>query len=1029
MAKLAFVLLIISSLFFTGCQNTEQEAPKAENGVLELSNYTFGETDTVKLDGEWEFYWNQYLTPEDFSINSGCEKDLTGYINVPGTWGHSIDCKILPERGFGTYRLLIKMNSVNNEMGIKTTSIKFDNKIYIDGIEQIFHSDIQNQEVPDSAPRVIYFQNQGDMIEIIIQVINLEDVNGGIIQSIYLGSNQAITNKNMQLLSMDIIIFTCMIMLFLVLIVIFIAIGSKRKNNLLILILGMSCFFYAIVNSGMREKLLFQFIPWMPTEILYKITDICSICYFTSNLLFLFFIGREFCPQILRKVILSLFILQSIVILISPPNIYTSLLKEILLIDLLIIVIICLHVTRSVIKNVKHSLTGKIHIRFMTICFILPLFNIINMRIRLFEISVINYYIIANICLLIFILIVILFIVHGVYVQNRNIHKLSERLFVLDQLKDEFLANTFHQFKTPLNSIINITESIIEECSEICSKQEQNLSFIISISKRLSKLVDDIHDLIKLKSDEIKLSIDCVDIKARIMAAAEVLKILIRKKEISLFINVSDDLPNANADENRIYQIFNNLILNTVDFITKGTIEISASSYNEYIYITVLGVDSSFPHNQSTSDRYEQETNILNPDLERINLGLSISKKLAEMMGGALEIEYMIRGKGCKYILKLAIFHLHDTEQYSIRDTDVLKNADELGLEEIRYPLECVKGGKYNVLVVEDEISNTQILINLLTKEDCNVYADNNGFNALKRLGKENKFDIVILDAMISGISGYDVCRKIREEYSMLQLPILITTAIKSSDYIRIGYEAGANDFILKPFEATELKARVRTLLTQRKLMEESLANEIAFLQSQIKPHFLYNALSNIIAICYEDGDKAAEMLSSLSTYLKSIFRNSQANQIITIEHELEIINSYVEIEKLRLGDHLRFKVFIDSGIIEMGVQIPAFIIQPLIENAIRHGIFCKKAPGTVTLVIIRDRNGIKIIVEDDGIGMSDKELNLVEEKTGKGIGLRNVRRRVESMDNASFSIESQLKKGTRCSIILHDNSIGHKEK
>lgn len=844
------------------------------------------------------------------------------------------------------------------------------------------------------------------------------------VQSIYLVSQQAIKNKNMYFMAMDLFIFTSMIMLCFVLIIIFIAIGSSRKNYILLFILGMNCFFYAIVNSGMREKLIFQFMSWMPAEILDKMIDICSICYFISILFFIFYIGREFCPQNLKKVLLSFFILQGIVILICPSKIYTSLFEGILLIDLILIVIFDFSVARIILKQEKHSLHIKISISILMVFFILPFFNIINIRLKLFQVSILSSYIMASICLLIFVLIATFLIAYRVSAQNRNIKQISKRILILDQLKDEFLANTSDLLKTPLNSIIHIAESILGECAEPGNKQEQNLNFIISICKRLSKLVDDINDLLKLKSDEITLSMKCVDVNSSIMAIAEVLKVLIQKKEVALVIDVPDDLPFAYADENRIYQIFNNLILNTANFLTKGSIKITAASYQGNIYITVLGRDSSFH-----SDLLKEDSILFNKDLEKINLSLSITRKLAEMMGGSLEIDTLTCRNERKYILKLPICNLQNAEPFSNSDSDFVIKLKGIDNGEHGLPLESVNGGKYNVLIVEDEISNIQILINLLTKEDCNIYSNTNGLDALKRLEGGGRIDLILLDAMMPGISGYDICRRIREDYSMLELPILITTALKSSDYIRIGYEAGANDFIIKPFEPTELKARVRTLLTQRKLMEESLANEIAFLQSQIKPHFLYNAISNIIAICSEDGDKAAELLSSLSTYLKSIFRNSKADQIITIEQELEIINAYVEIEKLRLGDHLRFQVFIDSGILERGVQIPAFIIQPLIENAIRHGIFHKKSPGTVTLVILRNRNEIKIIIEDDGIGMSNKELNLAEEKTGKGIGLKNVRRRVESMAKASFTIESQLKKGTRCSIILHDNFFGHKEK
>ena len=237
---------------------------------------------------------------------------------------------------------------------------------------------------------------------------------------------------------------------------------------------------------------------------------------------------------------------------------------------------------------------------------------------------------------------------------------------------------------------------------------------------------------------------------------------------------------------------------------------------------------------------------------------------------------------------------------------------------------------------------------------------------------------------------------------------------------IELAYQNGANDYITKPFTEEEINWRVRTLLKLTDTMERALENESAFLQAQIKPHFIYNALSNIIALCYEDGERAAELLSLLSRYLRYIFQRDQRQQTILLIQEFDIINTYVEIERLRFGGRLHFETYIDPAVQESKMQIPALLIQPLVENAIRHGLFNKQGDGTVSLSITEGEGFIRIVVEDDGVGMSDDEVyRILNEKNGKGVGIKNIQQRIAALPKAAFLIDSELEKGTRCILFL----------
>ncbi|EHL08113.1 response regulator receiver domain protein [Desulfitobacterium hafniense DP7] len=321
-------------------------------------------------------------------------------------------------------------------------------------------------------------------------------------------------------------------------------------------------------------------------------------------------------------------------------------------------------------------------------------------------------------------------------------------------------------------------------------------------------------------------------------------------------------------------------------------------------------------------------------------------------------------------------------------------------------------------MIVDDEPTNIRVL-SLMLEGEYQVSAAYSGEKALESL-KNEKFHLLLTDLMMPGMSGIELTQQIRQNYSLIELPIIIATARNREREIELAYQNGANDYITKPFTAEEVQWRVRSLLKLTDTMEKAFESEMAYLQAQIKPHFIYNALSNIIALCHEDGEKASEMLSLLSRYLRHIFQRDQNQQTLQLQQELDLIKTYVEIEQLRFGKHLHYETYVDPEILKKGIKIPTLLIQPLVENAIRHGLFNKEGEGTVSLRITEGEGFIHIIVEDNGVGMSEDEVGrILNGKGGKGVGLKNVLMRVASLPKAAFLIDSELEKGTRCSIFL----------
>lgn len=197
----------------------------------------------------------------------------------------------------------------------------------------------------------------------------------------------------------------------------------------------------------------------------------------------------------------------------------------------------------------------------------------------------------------------------------------------------------------------------------------------------------------------------------------------------------------------------------------------------------------------------------------------------------------------------------------------------------------------------------------------------------------------------------------------------------------------------------SEEALRVLELESQRKL-----STELKLLQSQIRPHFLYNALSAIANVCEKDAVKAEQLILDLAYYMQSSFDFSSSEKLTTLETELEYIGKYVNIEKARFGEKVRYTEHIGAP---LDTQLPRLILEPLVENAIRHGISKKKGGGEVILTVEQTSEGIAVSVYDDGIGMSEEKLAELFREESRTVGLKNIQDRLIRMGGAGLRIES----------------------
>ena len=167
----------------------------------------------------------------------------------------------------------------------------------------------------------------------------------------------------------------------------------------------------------------------------------------------------------------------------------------------------------------------------------------------------------------------------------------------------------------------------------------------------------------------------------------------------------------------------------------------------------------------------------------------------------------------------------------------------------------------------------------------------------------------------------------------------------------------------------------------------ETAETKLRLLQAQIEPHFLFNTLSNVLSLLDTDVKKGQAMLLNLTQYLRLTLDKSRS-KITTLEQELDTVSAYMNIHKVRMGDRLEFSIDVPDDLKK--TPLPPMLIQPLVENAIKHGLEPKVAGGRIDVSINRENGILRIVIADTGEGISEND--------GDGVGLTNIRQRLISL-------------------------------
>jgi PAS domain S-box-containing protein len=421
-----------------------------------------------------------------------------------------------------------------------------------------------------------------------------------------------------------------------------------------------------------------------------------------------------------------------------------------------------------------------------------------------------------------------------------------------NQAKSDFLAKVSHEIRTPLNAILGFTEQLQQ--TQLNSKQSDYVKIIDKSSEHLLSLINDILILSKIEARQINFEKSPFKIKHTVKYVYNALLGTAKDKGLNFSFNIDPKLDQIIlGDSFRLRQILINILSNAVKFTNTGYVEIRCflhkESKNEIkvrFDIIDTGIGIKPDDLQTIFEQFKQGDSGITQKYGGTGLGLTICKNLIDMLGGSLSVSSQENiGTTFSFTIPYA----------KGRKTDFVSN--DLG------KIDPNKLKNKKVLLVDDDSVNRLLGKIILEKIECDFDIAINGKDAITCLD-EKKYDIVLLDIHMPDISGIDVTKYFRQKKNNKSTKIVAVTAAVMKDDIKKYYNAGINDFLIKPYKEIHLFNKMCEVLKIKKAPFPKPAAEI-ILKEEIHPK-LYN-LSELKKMT---GNNNALIAKMLSTFIKN---------------------------------------------------------------------------------------------------------------------------------------------------------------
>jgi signal transduction histidine kinase len=401
-----------------------------------------------------------------------------------------------------------------------------------------------------------------------------------------------------------------------------------------------------------------------------------------------------------------------------------------------------------------------------------------------------------------------------IFLRAQEVQQANARLRVLDRMKTEFFANVSHELRTPLTLILGPVSRLAADPS---ASDEQRRSFegMERNARLLLKHVNDLLDAAKVESGRMAVEYSEVDFAKLIRQTAANFDSMAKERGFTYIVDTPESVP-AQVDRDKMQRVAMNLLSNAFKFTPHaGTIRCSVTADESGVELAISDSGPGIPeeHRASVFERFYQIEESATRRHGGTGLGLAIVKDFAELHGGSVALDQAREG-GARFVVRLPR-SAPESVHVAPAQTGGAAPFVDLPPAAAAAPDAPVAGDQPRVLVVEDNHDMAGYIRESLGAEYATVRAVN-GEEGLKK-ALDLRPDLILSDVMMPVMSGDQMLRKIRERRELDAVPVVMLTA-KADDQVRVDLlRAGAQDYLLKPFSAEELRARVGNLVGMRR--------------------------------------------------------------------------------------------------------------------------------------------------------------------------------------------------------------------
>ena len=414
-----------------------------------------------------------------------------------------------------------------------------------------------------------------------------------------------------------------------------------------------------------------------------------------------------------------------------------------------------------------------------------------------------------------------------------------QELSALDRLKSQFFANVSHELRTPLTLILAPVEKLKHDIAKLSRPTQELLDIIENNALRLLRLVNDILSLIRLEEGRASLAKKQIDMIHFLRHTTASMKHLAALKGISLDLKESDSDLIVHADPDALEKIIGNVIANAIKFTPPdGRIDVSAAREGDMVIVTISDTGIGIPAEQLPHifDRFYQVDGSATRRHQGLGLGLALVRELTARHGGDVTAT-SDSGHGTTFVLRFPHAHrgmqsgMENVEEKPdqlandpLRTFDRKASARALTTDEPAEAEEPIEATPENtertdlplLLVVDDEPDMRRYLMTML-RESYRIIEAEDGISALEKAMRAIP-DLILLDVMLPGVSGLEVCRSLKEKTETRAIKIIVLTARADEEAKIIALKNGADDFLIKPFSGLEVRSRITNLIRAAQL-------------------------------------------------------------------------------------------------------------------------------------------------------------------------------------------------------------------